>query len=599
MAPVKRLTVAAILWLLTVLPVAAEIPVSVKRALAVRDYPVALAWLDAHSGDPDAAFELGRLYRLGKGVDRDLDRMAALFEVAATGGHREAAYLLGKHLERRGEPDGAVRWMQQAADEGQEGALRWLEERQMDRGIGPDLLADLHSGRTPPLTASRDSLAVLDSGDRTLLIIAAEIGADRWVNFLLNAGVPLDARDRYGTTALNAALAGEHFRIARHLLEAGADPTLATTDGTTALHRAVAGEDLETIRLLLGAGADRDAKNGAGWSPRELAVRGGNPSVQRLLGEASSSAPQWQASPDADTAFARLLEAVRRGDGERVRALLAERWRPELLRRDSGQVLHLALSREDPALLAALIEAGFDVHGLDENGRSLLLSATSAGCFACVESLIGAGADLNQRDAQGRTALLLATRQDQQEIARRLVDAGAGLDLQDAGRRTALWWSCRNADPSLATRLLDAGARPLVDAAGRNPLHVAGAADQPLLVARLARMVDIEAQTGSGNTALLLAAHEGAVGSVETLLEAGAAVEHRNGSGDTALILAVRGGHPAVAERLLRAGANPRTRNEQFESAAELIADRSGPQWRVVRKLADDHMLGLLGALDR
>ena len=68
----------------------ADIPVEVKRALASRDYVTAAVWLNEHRLEPDAAFELGRLYRLGKGVPKDEDEALILFETAGRGGIVEA-----------------------------------------------------------------------------------------------------------------------------------------------------------------------------------------------------------------------------------------------------------------------------------------------------------------------------------------------------------------------------------------------------------------------------------------------------------------------------------------------------------------------------
>ena len=70
----------------------------------------------ATSGNPDAAFNLGQAYRLGKGVSIDLARAQSLFEQAARKGHVDAATNLGIMLFQSNNRTAAMRWLRQAAD---------------------------------------------------------------------------------------------------------------------------------------------------------------------------------------------------------------------------------------------------------------------------------------------------------------------------------------------------------------------------------------------------------------------------------------------------------------------------------------------------
>ena len=94
--------------------VQAAIPADIKLALASRDFETAVDWLSAHASEPDAAFELGKLFRLGKGVPKDAEQAAKLFEIAADDGNYQAQYLLGKYHDREDRIEKAVYWMQLA-----------------------------------------------------------------------------------------------------------------------------------------------------------------------------------------------------------------------------------------------------------------------------------------------------------------------------------------------------------------------------------------------------------------------------------------------------------------------------------------------------
>src|SRR5688572_6703164 len=68
------------------------------------DHAAAIAvWTPlAARGDPDAAFNLGQAYRLGKGVPLDLARAQTYFETAARKDHVDAATTLGLLLFQNG-----------------------------------------------------------------------------------------------------------------------------------------------------------------------------------------------------------------------------------------------------------------------------------------------------------------------------------------------------------------------------------------------------------------------------------------------------------------------------------------------------------------
>lgn len=94
------------------------------------------------------------------------------------------------------------------------------------------------------------------------LHLAARSGDLAAVNRLLDAGVPVDAADDWGTTALYLAAKQNEIATARRLLERGADPDARETFfGSSALGMALwkGGPDYAIARLLLAAGATERA----------------------------------------------------------------------------------------------------------------------------------------------------------------------------------------------------------------------------------------------------------------------------------------------------------------------------------------------------
>src|SRR3954471_25096463 len=89
------------------------------------DYAGAVAiWRPlAENGDPDAEFNLGQAYRLGRGVPINLAAAKTWFERAARQGHVDAQTTLGLLLFQNGEQLQGLKWLKQAAEQGEPRAL--------------------------------------------------------------------------------------------------------------------------------------------------------------------------------------------------------------------------------------------------------------------------------------------------------------------------------------------------------------------------------------------------------------------------------------------------------------------------------------------
>jgi hypothetical protein len=95
-----------------------------------------------------------------------------------------------------------------------------------------------------------------------------------------------------------------------------------------------------------------------------------------------------------------------------------------------------AAERGDLAALSAMLGAGADPNGADNNGRTALMAAAGAGHLDAVFALLDAGADLTTRDKARRAARDYAlARYDEagQSIARVLGEAAGPPPVQDPG----------------------------------------------------------------------------------------------------------------------------------------------------------------------
>ena len=91
------------------------------EAWRVGDYAAAVEiWRPfAQAGDPDALFNLGQAYKLGRGVPKDLGQARNYYRQAANRGSLPGQANLGILLFQAGEKPEAIRWLRQAADRGE------------------------------------------------------------------------------------------------------------------------------------------------------------------------------------------------------------------------------------------------------------------------------------------------------------------------------------------------------------------------------------------------------------------------------------------------------------------------------------------------
>ncbi len=114
------------------------------------------------------------------------------------------------------------------------------------------------------------------------------------VNFLLSRGININAKNKYGTTALGFAAQGAMYdtnynpaQVVRILIEKGADINAVNKNGETILQEICSVKFINTasVRLLLEHGAKVNVKNNLGQTPLGYAVMWGNARLARLLVE--------------------------------------------------------------------------------------------------------------------------------------------------------------------------------------------------------------------------------------------------------------------------------------------------------------------------
>jgi ankyrin repeat protein len=251
-----------------------------------------------------------------------------------------------------------------------------------------------------------------------------------------------------------------------------------------------------------------------------------------------------------------LADAAMQQNAELVRTLLAQGADANEPRADGATALHWAVQWDDPDTARLLLEAGANPAASNRTGATPLQLAAINGNAALLSLLIAAGADPRlPLSVNGDTALMLAARTGVPEAVQVLLDAGVDNNASEVwGGTTALMWAATEGHTAVVRQLLEAGAA--ADAASHFvPLDTArgfeGSSPRPRLPEETGPIYHASGEM----TALMFAAREGHLDTVQALTEAGADLDARAGDGKDALSLAIFNGNYAIAAWLIDNGA--------------------------------------------
>ncbi len=246
---------------------------------------------------------------------------------------------------------------------------------------------------------------------------AAMSGDADAVRRLIDLGLPVDAVDAQGCTALLRAAGGGHAAVVERLLARGADAQHAAHSGATPLSAAVSMRQTAIVAALLGAGAQIEHRLPGGVTVLMLASALGLPDIAARLLAAGADVHASDAQGLAALHCAALY-GFTAGDRTRLLALL------DTLLLAGADPEHVAAGKVSPLLLllGARAEPGT---GCDEQV-----------VLAGVERLLDEDVSLEVKDPRGFGPLHLAALHGLPLLVQRLLRAGAEPDARDALNRT-------------------------------------------------------------------------------------------------------------------------------------------------------------------
>eukprot|EP00111_Clytia_hemisphaerica_P001648 TCONS_00004672-protein len=254
----------------------------------------------------------------------------------------------------------------------------------------------------------------------TPLHFAAGFGRKDIVEFLLEVGANVHARDDGGLIPLHNACSFGHVEVTLSLLRHDADVNARDNWNFTPLHEAAIKGKVEVCIALLQHGADSKICNTDGKTAYDLA----EPIAKSVL--------------SGDYRKEELLESARSGVEEKMKSLIT----PLNVNCHAGDgrkstPLHLAAGYNRTRIVEILLKHGADVLAKDKGGLVPLHNACSYGHYEVTELLIKSGASVNAMDLWQFTPLHEAASKMRIEVCSLLLSYGADPSIVNCHSKTA------------------------------------------------------------------------------------------------------------------------------------------------------------------
>ena len=353
------------------------------------------------------------------------------------------------------------------------------------------------------------------------LILAAASGKLKTLQFILQRGgkvIDIDARGPEGRTALHAAAIEGHVDVIELLLTNGADINAESETGATPLVLAAENGKLETLQFILQHKdkiANIEAKGVGGGTALHVAAREGHVDIIELLFTNGADI-----NAESETGATPLVLAAENGKIEALQFILQHKDKIvniEARGAGGGTALHVAAIKGHADVIELLLTNGADINAESETGATPLVLAAENGKIEALQFILQHKdkiVNIEARGAGGGTALHVAAIKGHADVIELLLTNGADINAES-----------------------ETGATPLVLAAENGKIEAL-----QFILQHKDKTVDIEAKGAGGGTALHAAAIGGHVDVIELLLTNGADINAESETGATPLVLAAENG---------------------------------------------------------
>ena len=316
-----------------------------KKAFDAGDYSTAFRYwhTSADQGEANSQLELARLYREGKGTNKDKVVASLYFTLAAQQQIKVAA---------KEQQDLVEDFSKEELTLAQKLVASW---EPIDVRNGPEVTE---------LTAEEKKAL--------RWFKAAEKGTVKTIKEMIEAGFDLNKRDKDGWTALMLAALNNHRVTSTTLIEAGADLNIADPLGMTALMAASVAGNKPLVEFMVKSGADIEQEDTVGETAEYMAEQAGHVTIARYFSTLELPEAQIKEAQELLIALGYLEGSADGKTGPKTSAAV-KKFQKDSGQKQTGLVRKLLLdtledkvSGEEPPLQAEEMDTPFEAASVSD-----------------------------------------------------------------------------------------------------------------------------------------------------------------------------------------------------------------------------------------
>ena len=313
-----------------------------------------------------------------------------------------------------------------------------------------------------------DARVLANHSKDSLLHIAVREKKPQLIYRLIEAGAPVNAKNKGKETAILMAVRDSQLAVTRALLAAGANPNIKDRYNKTPLQIALTKKNIAFSEALINARANVNNIDASGNSPLHIATQQVNIPLLKMLLKAGAK-PNYERKYGDRTA---LQVAISKADVNMMRLLLNAKADVDIRGDYRQTALQQAVNKKHLVMVNLLLKYRPSLNVLDASDNSALHNAVNTRNLPIVKRLLQAGAQPNTVNNTGDTPLTAALSRRKAGIAKALVENGAKVNVLNNKQQSPYDIARTRGLLGIANYLRRKGARTAVEIGATRALKV-------------------------------------------------------------------------------------------------------------------------------